>query len=176
MSTEGRAQKRALLVEGRIDAAVRDLILPAPTALFVNLRAYLQERAERGVPQSLQDKIRLRRESGAAAITLGPSIDKGETEQHFLFASGARLSFSLSLREETAGSRLIAYRYHLHLGSKAQFESLRFDLNKEQRANPLREPRCHVHLGTADVRLPGIVLDPFELLDRLFFVVEPGFR
>jgi hypothetical protein len=164
------------VVEGRIDGAVRNLILPAPTDLFRSLRAYLQQRAERGAGQNVQDMIRLHRERNAAAITLGPSIDKGETDKHFLFPSGARLSFFLSLKAVEAGSRLIAYRYHLHLGSNARFEFLRFDLNKEQNANPLREPRCHIHLGTANVRVPAVVLDPFELLDCLFFVLEPGFR
>jgi hypothetical protein len=176
LSIEGQTRDRALAVEGRIDAAVRNLIHPAPGALFRGLRTYLQQRADRGRSQNVHGKIQLLEKSDVAAITLGPSIDKGETDKHFLFASGARLSFGLNLKAEEAGSRLIAYRYHLHLRPNTHFEFLRFDLNQEQHMDPLREPRCHIHLGTANVRVASVVLDPFELLDRLFLVVEPTFQ
>jgi hypothetical protein len=175
----GEAQKRAFELEGRIDAAVREIVLPDPRKLFGSLRTYLQQRADEGHPQrplSVYDKIRLHQEDGVAEINLGPSIDKGKTDQHFLFGSGARLSFGLSVKVEKASSRLIAYRFQLHLPANALFDFLRFDLNREKHLDPLREPRCHIHLGTSDVRVLSVVLGPVDLLDRVFFVVEPAFR
>lgn len=174
MSTEAEAQRRALVLDERLDGAVRDFVLPDPKKLFLSLRNYLQQRADEGRAQNVFHKIRLLRENGVATVNLGPSIDKGHTEQHFIFASGARLSFWLSLRGEKRNWRLLAYRFHLHL-PRAPFEFLRFDLNEKGHPEPLREPRCHVHLGP-NVRLPFLVLPPVDLLDRLFFVVEPAFR
>jgi hypothetical protein len=46
------------------------------------------------------------------------------------------------------------------------------DLNKATDQNPLSEPRCHLHPGLEDARIPISLHDPFEILDRIFFVLE----
>lgn len=110
------------------------------------------------------------------SINLGPSIDKGPTPGHFRLDSGARLSFGVTLQQSGSTSSLVAVRFHLHLPAGRSPEYLRFDLNPQARADPLSEPRCHLHAGLDKVRLPLPVLSPFEVLDRVFFVVEPALQ
>jgi hypothetical protein len=110
--------------------------------------------------------------NGVASIDLGPGIDKGPTSQHFHFDSGARLSFGLTLRERDRGAQLVSFRYHYQLPAAQSPEYIRFDLNEAQHDDPLLEPRCHLHPGLESVRIPISLHDPFEVLDRIFFVLE----
>jgi hypothetical protein len=131
------------------------------------LRAYLEHQAsklKRTEPQR----------SGFVSIDLGPTIDKEPTPDHFFFDSGARLSVGVTLRENGSGSSLVAFRFHYVLPDNSSLRFLRFDLNEQAHQDPLMEPRCHLHPGLDEVRLPLPVLDPFEVLDRIFFVIEPA--
>jgi hypothetical protein len=112
------------------------------------------------------------RSSGFAQIDLGPTIDKGPTADHFRFDSGARLCFGLTLREVERGSQIIAFRYHYQFPDGHSSKFLRFDLNDEPKPDPLAEPRCHLHPGINDVRIPFSVHHPIDILDRIFFVLE----
>ena len=107
-----------------------------------------------------------------AEIEIGPRIDKGSTPEHFHFDSGARLSFGLTLREVNGGSQVVSFRYHYALPEGQSPQYLRFDLNDAPQADPLAEPRCHIHPGIDDARLPFAVHHPLEILDRIFFVLE----
>lgn len=160
------------MLRGQVDA----LLLEAPKKVFSRLRAYLFGRTED--MQTWNDVGRKLRKvpnpDGSVSINLGPSIDKGPTPDHFHLDSGARLSFGITLREAGSGSALVAYRFHFCLPADRLPEFLRFDLNPRVHDNPLGEPRCHLHPGLEPVRLPLPALDPFEVLDRVFFVIEPA--
>jgi hypothetical protein len=177
LSVSEETLQRAAVLEERIEEELSKLpALPPPSELFRILRHYLQQRADEDHPgNNVFGLIRLQRERNKARIHLGPSIDKGPTSTHFRFASGARLSFGVSLRDVRQHSDLVAYRFHMAPPKKSPFLALRFDLNETGHANPLYEPRCHFHLG-GDVRLPCPVLNPLEVLDRIFYVLEPAFR
>jgi hypothetical protein len=99
-------------------------------------------------------------------------MDKGPTPQHFHFDSGARLSFGLTLRGVDRGSQIVSFRYHFVFPDGRSPQFLRFDLNDAPRTDPLAEPRCHLHPGLKDVRLPFPLHNPIEILDRIFFVLE----
>ena len=116
--------------------------------------------------------LKLYPSSGFAQIDLGPTIDKGSTADHFRFDSGARLCFGLTLREVERGSQIIASRYHYRLPDGHSSKFLRFDLSDEPHLDPLVEPRCHLHPGIADVRIPFSIHHPIEVLDRIFFVLK----
>jgi hypothetical protein len=107
-----------------------------------------------------------------ALIVLGPTLDKGSTPEHFQFDSGARLSFGLTLREYGNGSTLVSYRFHYHLTEARSPRYFRFDLNETLHEDSLAEPRCHLHPGTEDVRIPIYLYDPISVLDQIFFVLE----
>lgn len=104
---------------------------------------------------------------------MGPTIDKGLTDTHFLLKSGARLSFGLTLRSETRQhSSIVAYRFDYRTENTVH----RFDLNKDRNQNPLKEPRGHFHAGSDNDRVPTPSLAPIEILDILFFAIEPEYK
>ncbi len=96
------------------------------------------------------------------------------TESCYYLESGSRLSFGITLRERNRRCALVAYRFQLSLPGEQFPAFFRFDLNDKPHDTPLFEPRCHVHPGIDDVRLPCPPLAPLEVLDRVFFVIEPA--
>jgi len=173
--TVERARKRAEELDSRAHLEIEQLSFGSPRRVFSEIRAYLCRRSEemnaRNNPNQL---LKLRQINGVALIALGPTIDKGPSPEHFQFDSGARLSFGLTLRELDRGSQLVSFRYHYHLPESRSPQFFRFDLNKKPHEDPLSEPRCHLHPGLEDVRIPLTLHDPLGVLDRIFFVLEKG--
>jgi len=173
--TVERARKRAEALDSKAHLEIGKLRFGPPHRVFSEIRAYLFRRSEemdaRNNPTQL---LKLRQANGIALIALGPTIDKGPSPEHFQFDSGARLSFGLTLRELDRGSQLVSFRYHYHLPESRSPEFFRFDLNEKPHEDPLSEPRCHLHPGLEDVRIPLPLHDPFDVLDRIFFVLEEG--
>jgi hypothetical protein len=66
----------------------------------------------------------------------------------------------------------VEFRYHYQLPAAHAPAYFRFDLNNAAHTDPLMEPRCHLHPGLENVRIPMAVHSPFEILDRIFFVLE----
>ena len=167
MNLGEEAKRRALSLDRVLSEQVRQLPSVKPTRVFLRLRAYLEHQG---------GKLRKTGPDfhGLVSIYLGPGIDKGPTTDHFVFDSGAHLSFWLTVRETGSGFSLVAYRFHYSSPAGSSPAFLRFDLNRQAHNDPLTEPRCHLHPGLDDVRLPLPVLDPLEVLDRIFFVIEPA--
>jgi hypothetical protein len=167
------ARQRAVALDAKTNRQLSDHPLGPAKEVFKEIRAYLFRRSEEtNEPNNPYGLLKFYPSRGAAQIDLGPTIDKGQTEDHFRFDSGARLCFGLTLREAAGGSQLVAFRYHYTYPDGHAVKFLRFDLNDEVHPDPLAEPRCHVHPGTEDLRLPFAVHNPLEILDRIFFVLE----
>jgi hypothetical protein len=175
--TRELALRRAAALDGKTHSEVGERLLPPPRKVLSEIRAYLLRRSEdmntRNNPIQL---LKSTKSKGVASISLGPGIDKGPTPQHFHFDSGARLSFGLTLRERDRGAQLVSFRYHYQLPPAQSRQYIRFDLNEAQHEDPLSEPRCHLHPGLEDVRLPTSLHDPFEILDRIFLVLEESMQ
>jgi len=168
-----RARELAEALDTKTDSELGGLRLGTPSQVLTQIRAYLQRRSDTmNVRNNPIQLLKLYRSNGFAQIDLGPSIDKGPTPDHFRFDSGARLSFGITLRDVERGSQVVAFRYHYEFRDGQLPRYLRFDLNEEPHSDPLREPRCHLHPGIDDVRIPFSVHNPIEILDRIFFVVE----
>ncbi len=170
------ALRRALALDARTDAALSVQLRGSPVKVLSEVRAYLIRRSEemdtRNNPIQL---LKFRRENnGMAVILLGPTFDKGPTAEHFRFDSGARLSFGLALRGVGHNSQVVSYRFHYHLPDGGSPQYLRFDLNESPHENPLSELRCHLHPGSENVRIPLSLHDPIEILDRIFFGIDPA--
>ena len=178
MSSLEDAQRLAHLLEGEIEKRLATITLPRPVSLFIGLRAYLSKRADEiDAANDVSAGLKMLPPSGIGDVLMnyGPTIDKGETEDHFHFDSGARLCFGITIRARSHREYdLIAYRFHYHLPDAQNTLFLRFDLNPNRHENPLSEPRCHLHPGLEPIRIPLPVLSPFEVLDRIFFVAEPA--
>ena len=170
-----RARAHAEGLDSRTHDEIQQLRFGRPHEVLSEIRAYLLRRSEEMNTKNNPIKLlRLRQTDEAALIVLGPAIDKGPTPEHFHFDSGARLSFGLTLRGVDGASKLVSFRYHYQLPANRTPEFLRFDLNDAPDADPLSEPRCHLHPGLEKVRIPFSLHDPFEILDRIFFVLEKG--
>lgn len=169
------ASRKASNLDEACSNQIDGLLLGAALGVFIRLRAYLQHHAnEMDARNDVATLIKMTKDhSGLVLITLGPQFDSGLTPAHFRFDSGARLSFGIALRPGIGASFLVSFRFHLHFAGGQIPEFLRFDLNREKHAVPLSEPRCHLHPGMNEVRLPLPVMDVFEILDRIFFVIEP---
>ena len=171
--TVERARQRAQLLDSATDGELKQLRLGPPRAVLTEIRTYLIRRSE--VMKTKNNPIQLlrfRQENLVALIVLGPTIDRGPTDQHFNFDSGARLSFGLTLRVVDDGSRLVSFRYHYVLPAGGSPKYIRFDLNDAPHVDPLLEPRCHLHPGLDDARIPFAPRHPIEVLDRIFFALE----
>jgi hypothetical protein len=94
-------------------------------------------------------------------------------DSHFYLESTSRLSFGVTLREANGRCSLVAYRFHMQLPEGSVPSFYRFDLNDKAHQTPLFEPRCHIHPGSDDIRLPCPPLKPLDALDRIFLVIEP---
>jgi hypothetical protein len=168
--------QRASELDGRLDAERAKLSLPRPDLVFKQLRLYLEDQAKRlRKPQNIVKLVRFCESHDEFVIELGPSFDKGDSETHFHFPSGARLSFGITLRRQGAGGVLIAYRFCLKLPVSSSVDCFLFNLNPMAHTDPLREPRFHVHPGFLHFRIPLPALSPLDVLDRIFFVIEPAF-
>lgn len=172
--TRESAVKRAVALDDKTHKEIAERLFPSPRAVFSEIRAYLFRRSEE--MKTRNNPYRLLKllpdANGVASIELGPTIDKGPTSEHFCFDSGARLSFGLTLRARDRGSQLVSFRYHYQPPASRSPEYFRFDLNESPHQDPLLEPRCHLHPGLEGVRIPVSLHDPFEILDRIFFVLE----
>ena len=180
MSSREDAQKLAHLLDGEIGKRLATITLPRPISVFITLRGYLSKRADEiNAPNDVLAGLKMspRSSSGDVLINYGPTIDKGKTENHFRFDSGARLCFGIAIHERSRQEYdLLSYRFHYHMPDNQSLSFLRFDLNPGHHQNPLSEPRCHLHPGLDAIRLPLPILSPFEVLDRIFFVAEPAIK
>ncbi len=168
-----RARQRATAQDTDTRHALTAVQLDRPREVFRQIRAYLFQRShETSVKNNAYQLLSFYASRDVTEIELGPAIDKGPAREHFHFDSGARLSFGLTLREVERGSQVVSYLYQFVFPDGQSPQYLRFDLNKGPRPDPLAEPRCHLHPGIADVRIPFSVHNPIEIFDRIFFVLE----
>jgi len=170
------ARKRATELDDRLDADVARVSLPRPDLVFKQLRLYLEEQSRRlPTRQNIVQLVRFGESGDESVIELGPAFDKGDTDTHFHFRSGARLSFGVTLRRQGTGALLIAYRFCLKFPANSRVDCFLFNLNPKRHPDPLQEPRYHVHPGFTHFRIPVPALSPLDVLDRIFFVIEPAF-
>lgn len=164
------AVQRAASLDEKLRSQVDEFHLQPAHEVSSKIRGYLIRRAnEISATNNPWNSLKFKKvTNGIWLITLGPTIDKGPTPDHFHFDSGARLSFGLTLREHESGTKLVSFRYHYQLPDGISPHFFRFDLNPSAHENPLTEPLCHLHSGLEDVRLPFSVHDPIEILDRIF--------
>jgi len=158
LNSLGDATERALRLDERISVQVSNIPLPSPKQLTTEIRAYLFERAKTmQVENKIFGQLRTDKDrNGDHLIVLGPTTDKGLTAEHFVFDSGSRLSFSITVREEGKKSLLLAYRFHYQLPDGAMPAFLRFDLinRAHERASMSRAATCLLGLTKFGFQCP----------------------
>jgi len=177
VSTISDARKLARDLDAQLGTLTRS-IEGSALAFFLRIRGYLLKQDRRiGSKQNLEQIVQYDKGPGDKfQIFLGPPIDKGQNESFFNFPSGARLSFSIALREHDGRCDILSYRFHFHFPNNHSPEFVRIDLLDKSHPDPLAEPLAHIHPGIHSIRLPCPPLDPIEVLDRVFFVLDPNTR
>jgi hypothetical protein len=172
--TREQARIRAAALDKRAHAEISERLYGPAYSVLSQIRAYLLRRSnEISVRNNPIQLLKFRSEAnGMALIVLGPTFDKGATPEHFYFDSGARLSFGLALRKRDNGSELVSFRFHYQLPEGRSPEYFRFDLNETLHLDSLAEPRCHLHPGMENVRIPLPLQELLQVLDQIFFVLE----
>ncbi len=166
------ARQRAVDLNQIMDLEVTAIPLAAHREFIAEILSFLitnEQAEESNNPQRL---LKRTTEGNLIKIVLGPQIDKGPSDAHFKFDSGARLSFGITLKQLRRKSHLVAYRFHYVFRDEHSPSFVRFDLNSTGERPALEESRCHFHPGLDDSRLPARVLRPLEVLERIFFVLD----
>lgn len=177
MSTISNARKLARELDAQLETPART-IEGSALALFLRIRGYLLKQDRRlGTKHNLEQIVQYDQGlSNEFQIFLGPPIDKGPHSSFFNFPSGARLSFSIAVRQHDGKCDILSYRFHFHFPDKHSPEFIRIDLLDKPHSDPLKEPLAHIHPGMHEIRLPCPLLTPIEVLDRIFFVIEANIR
>ena len=176
MSSKADARELARALDARLAASMPS-IADSGIGFLIRLRGYLLKQDRRiGTKHDLQRIVTFQQSDGIFQVFLGPTIDKGDDGSFFSFPSGARLSFSIALRETASGCELLSYRFQFRFPARHSPEFIRIDLGSKSHSDPLAEPLAHIHPGIHSVRLPCPPLDPIEVLDRVFFVLDPNTR
>jgi hypothetical protein len=170
----GKALLRAKTLDGSVSFMIASMALSTPRDVIAQMRTYLLKLdADAGKKNNVYNILKTERSRDAVFISVGPSFDKGPTESHFYLESGSRLSFGVTIRDTNPGCSLVAYRFQMNLPEAFSPSFYRFDLNENEHDDPLLEPRCHIHAGVEEIRLPCPALTPLAVLDRIFLVIEP---
>jgi hypothetical protein len=177
VSTVSDARELARNLDTRL-VTLAQVINSSGIAFFVKIRGYLLKQDRRiGTKHDLERVVRYDEgPDDTFQIFLGPPIDKEQGDSFFNFPSGARLSFSIALRKCIGGCEILSYRFHFRFPDKHSPEFIRIDLLAKPDSDPLAEPLAHIHPGMHSVRLPCPPLTPIEVLDRVFFVLDPNTR
>ncbi len=91
------------------------------------------------------------------------------------FADGGRLLFNIQLGESQRGWLVKRFRFHLHLPPSRSVKTVRIHLNPETWHDPMRIPRCHLHVGDSGAHIPFPIMNPRLILSLVCEYIEPDF-
>lgn len=163
------------LVRGLLSQAIKDGRLKTSAYALngmlkecVHPSARLQKELAK-VPLQKDERLRILLGAGNADGTRF-SEDPSQTA-HFVLADGARLDFSITLREGRQGASLEGYIFSLTFpGDHPTPPFLRLDMNLSNHRNDLHGLRVHLHPGSNDLQVPV----PWMSLSEVFTFVLYG--
>jgi hypothetical protein len=91
------------------------------------------------------------------------------------FADGGRLVFSIQLEKSQRGWLVKRFKFHLHLPPTRNIGMVRIHLNPGTWHDPVRIPRCHLHVGDSGAHIPFPVMNPRLILSLICEHIEPDF-
>lgn len=167
MSAEDELLQLARDRDGQMEAALGTMLIGSPGMLVRQLRHDLSRQTEHRRMKRADEKTP-RLETLQGGVT---KLVCEETE----FFSGARLSFELQLDREQRGWRVMSFEFHLRLPSERNIDMVRIELNSEASDDPLRIPRCHLHVGESKAHIPFPIMNPRLILSLICEHIEPDF-
>ena len=150
-----------------MEAVLGAMLIEPPGMLVRQLRHDLSRLTERRRMKRADEKI-------PRLETLQDGVTKLVCEEAE-FVSGARLSFELQLDHEQRGWRVISFEFHIRLPTERNINMVRIELNSEPSHDPLRVPRCHLHVGDSQAHIPFPIMNPRLILFLICEHIEPDF-
>jgi hypothetical protein len=167
LSAEDELLQLAQDRDGQMEAALGAMLIESPGMLVRQLRHDLSRQTERKRMKRADEKTpRLE------------TIQNGVTElacEEAEFLSGALLSFKLQLDPEQRGWRVMSFEFHLRLPTERNINMVRIELNSEASHDPLKVPRCHLHVGDSQAHIPFPIMNPRLILSLICEHIEPDF-
>ena len=150
-----------------MEAALGAMLIESPALLGRELRQDLLRQFDHGRMKDTHGRV-------PELATLAGGINELKCEGAEFF-SGARLSFELQLNREQRGWRVISFEFHLRLASGRNINMFRIELNSEASRDPVRIPRCHLHVGDSGAHVPFPIMHPRLILSLICEHIEPDF-
>lgn len=138
-----------------------------PDRLRRQIREYLSRQVERDRMKRLND--------GVPQLTKIQSDLYELTCQEAEFSDGGQLLFQIQLQESRLGWLVKRFKFHLQLPSSRNINMVRIELNSEASYDPLKVPRCHVHIGDSGAHIPFPIMNPRLILCLICEHIEPDF-
>jgi hypothetical protein len=167
LSADDELLQLALDRDSQMEGVLGAMLIESPGLLVRQLRYDLSRQTERKRMKRADEKI-------PQLETLQDGITKLVCEEAVFF-SGARLSFELQLDREQRGCRVLSFEFHLRLPTERNINMVRIELNSEASRDPLRVPRCHLHVGDSAAHIPFPVMNPRLILSLICEHIEPDF-
>jgi hypothetical protein len=162
LSWERELERLARDRENAAEASLSTMVLDDPGTLKRQLRFYLAEQADRGRLKRTYDGPRLVNQSGATELI----CDEVE------FCSDSALDFKIRLVQEQTGWFVKQFKFHVRLVGRA-IRMVRIHLNPSVGHEPLRIPRCHLHIGDSSAHIPFPIMSPQLMVHLICEHIEP---
>lgn len=168
MNIENELLRLAREREHKAEGALTEMLLEPPDRLRRQLRDYLSRQVDHGRMKRTDERI----PQLAAAPGGLNELACPETE----FSSGARLEFRIQLEATQRGWLVRQFHFHLHFPRARSINMVRIHLKAEAWHDPLKVPRCHMHIGNSRAHIPFPIMDPRLILYLICERLEPDFK
>jgi hypothetical protein len=159
LSSETRLLTLARDRETAIETALSQLELDPPERLLRELRTYMARQVDQRRIKPFRERVvELRAISGGVQELACTTAE---------FSSGARLEFNIEIEPQQRGWLVKRFKFHLFLSSNRKINMVRIHLNPQSVRDPLRVPRCHLHIGASHAHVPFPIMPPLLMLDLI---------
>lgn len=153
--------------DSQMETALGAMLIESPAVLGRQLRQDLSRQIDSGRMKRTEDRV-----PQLATVERGLNELKCQGAE---FADGGRLLFDIQLEERQRGWLVKRFRFHLHLPPSRSIKMVRIHLNQGTWHDPLRIPRCHLHVGDSGAHIPFPIMNPRPILSLICEHVEPDF-
>ena len=164
MSLEDELKELAWHREGQYQAALDSAIQEHPSNLLRQLRAYLAELADHGKLKKTYEGPRSFAKENDVVELICEGVE---------FSSDSVLDFNLHLSPSQMGWRLRDFDFHLAI-AKRRGQHVRIHLTAKGAYDPLRVPRCHIHVDNSEPHIPFPIINPRLTLHLVCEHIEPA--
>ena len=156
------AREREKISEGNL----AEIWMDQPHKLRLQLRNDLNTHADRKKLKHSGDAPHLKTLTGDLQEIVCPEVE---------FLSEARLDFNIQLTRHQRRWLIRRFRFHLRLPASRNIKMVRIHLNDQTGFDPVRVPRCHLHVGDSAAHVPFPVMEPRLLVHLICEYIEPDF-